>query len=250
MACISADFADFETRLRTEAAELGVCLCDAGFRALRVYGDMLLEFNEKFNLTAITAPDEVVTKHFADSLSLLPVKEKYQGKGPLRLIDVGAGAGFPGLALWIAGAGDVCLLDSVGKRFSFIRECVSAISAGFAPAGRLETAIMRAEDAGRLPAMRESFDAAAARAVAGMRILAELCLPLVKPGGFFYAMKGPSAENELRAAAGVIAELGGETAGCEKITLRGGLNRTIVAVAKTRATPEKYPRKYSVMKKI
>ena len=244
-----AETKDFGERIRAEAAELGISLTDAGLRALCVYAETLLVWNERLNLTAITDPNDVVTKHFADSLSLLPVMRKYQGKRPLRLVDAGTGAGFPGLALWCAGAGDVCLLDSVAKRFGFIKSCAAAIIDAGAPAGRLETAVMRAEDAGRLAEMRESFSAAAARAVARLRILAELCLPLVEKGGFFYAMKGPAVEEELREAAGIIPELGGEVAGVESVALRGGLARSVVVIGKIRATPGRYPRKYSAMAK-
>ncbi|MCL2462598.1 MAG: 16S rRNA (guanine(527)-N(7))-methyltransferase RsmG [Defluviitaleaceae bacterium] len=246
---------DFVGTLRGEASELGVSLTDAALRALRVYAEMLAEWNERLNLTAITAPDEVVTKHFADSLSLLPVIWKYQvaRENPLRLLDVGTGAGFPGLALWAAGVGDVWLLDSVGKRFAFINECAKAMAmeagSGKTALTPPKTVVMRAENAGRLPEMRDSFDAVVARAVSEMRALAELCLPMVRPGGLFYAMKGPSAEGEAAAARGMIAELGGEIAGIETVALRGGLRRSIVVVRKVKATPEKYPRRFDVIKK-
>jgi 16S rRNA (guanine527-N7)-methyltransferase len=222
--------------LRDQALALSIDLSHDETLAFEELARLLLIWNQKMNLTAITDPEEIVTKHFVDSLSLL----RFIPRGaPLKLIDVGTGAGFPGLPLAIVSPNlSVTLLDSVGKRFLFIEEAVRAL--GLTRVTRLQS---RAEDAGKDPAHREQYDAAVSRAVAPMRILSEYCLPLLRAGGFFYAMKGLHAEEELAEAGGLIERLGGCVQSIEELTLAGGYQRAVVIIRKIKETPKEYPRR-------
>ena len=192
------------------------------------------------NLSAITEPGEIAVKHFADSLSLLAYADLKTGAA---VADVGSGAGFPGIPLAIARPDlRVACLDSLQKRILFLQEL----------SGRLGLAVecrhVRAEEAGRMPALREHFDAVTARAVGRMALLAEYCLPLVKTGGRFYAMKGPDGEQEAAEAATAVEIMGGHTRRTVSFMLPGtDMGRTIVVIDKVRATPGKYPRAYAAM---
>ena len=179
------------------------------------YFEILTEWNKVMNLTAITEPEGVALRHFADSLTLLPYIDRISvEKGGISLIDVGTGAGFPGLPLKIMRPEiKLTLLDSLDKRIKFL-ECVVR-ELGLEG---VETVHARAEDAGRDGQYREKFDIAAARAVAPMSILAEYCLPFVKTGGCFIAMKGPAEENYSRA----LKLLGGEVVSDDLFELSSG----------------------------
>ena len=218
------------------AAMLGVSLSAAQADALRRYYDILTERNRSVNLTRITEPDEVISKHFLDSLTPLPL-----GLIKGRVIDVGSGAGFPGLVLKCAAPEtELTLLDSLGKRVTFMRDVAEAmgISDG------ISFVHARAEDAGNDPKYRERFDAVVSRAVANMRTLAEWCLPFVKPGGYFLALKGPLAEAELEDAARAIEILGGrlETVHSAEIPFTE-LDHKIAVIKKIRKTPSQFPRR-------
>lgn len=200
-----------------------------------VYMHELVSWNEKVNLTAITDPDEIITKHFLDSAAAA----EYIGKNA-SVIDVGCGAGFPGLVLKLV-RNDIklTLLDSLEKRLKFL-DCVITET-------HTENATllhMRAEDGGRDKKHREKFDVAVSRAVANMAVLCEYCLPFVKPGGKFVALKGPKTAEELKDAETAIKRLGGNlTAVYESKIPYTDLEHTVVVIEKIGATPAQYPRK-------
>lgn len=201
---------------------------------LNRYGNLLLEWNEKMNLTAITEPREVLYKHFYDCILFLKQVPVPQGA---RLIDVGTGAGFPGMVLKIVRPDlKVTLLDGLQKRLTFLNAVAEDLGLS------VDTVHLRAEDAGRNPLYREKFDLATARAVSALPTLCEYCLPLVKKGGQFVAMKGSSAKEEVAAAQNAVKILGGgkPTLGFE--TLTGEEQRAFVTIKKISQTPPKYPR--------
>ena len=203
----------------------------------------MLEENEKYNLTAITDVDKIILNHYADCVSLACRLKKGAS-----VIDVGSGAGFPALPLAIV-RDDLKILavDSTAKRVGYIEQ-----SARLLGLQNVKTAIMRAEDGGRMPEYREKFDYATARAVAEMRVLAELTLPFVKTGGALIAMKGKNAEFELSSAKRAIATLGGRNTTVETVTLKGLdeiLTHPLIIVEKREKTPATYPRPYAQISK-
>ncbi len=205
------------------------------------YMELLKEWNTKINLTAIEDDREIVIKHFIDSLSILPyIKDEKQ-----KLIDVGTGAGFPGIPLKIAGANlEITLLDSLDKRIRFLNEVIDALDisrqGGVLPIKAIHG---RAEDFGIKPEYREKFDIAVARAVANLPVLLEYCLPFVKINGIFIAMKGSSTE-EFENCGRALDILGGKIEKIEKMQLPfTNIERNVVVVRKFRQTPTKYPRK-------
>lgn len=220
--------------LISQAAELGVEIDDEAADRFDKYAQMLVETNKTLNLTAITEPDEIVSKHFVDCLSVFKFVDFPEGA---KVIDVGTGAGFPGVVLLIARPDlNITLLDSTKKRLSFVESVVREL--------RLTADIvhMRAEEAGKAGSYRERYDIALARAVANMQTLSEYCLPFVKTGGVFAAMKGAKAAQELAAAQGAVRKLGGEIIKSEEFTLPVCGERTILKVKKISQTPPKYPR--------
>lgn len=218
---------------RTLAAH-GVTLDRKALMRLDLYAERLIETNRRFNLTAVTDPDEVTVKHFADSLVLLGKTEFPAGAS---LLDVGTGAGFPGLALKLARPDlQVAFLDGTRKKLGFI----SSVLEETGLAG--ETLHLRAEEAGKQPKYREKFDFVTARAVADMAVLVEYCLPFVRAGGLFLAMKSAAAEEEVQNAAGAVRLLGGKTEQNLLFDLVENTPRRIVFVRKISQTPPKYPR--------
>jgi len=193
------------------------------------------------NLTAITDPAEVVRLHFLDSAALLPAKV-LQGK---KVIDVGTGAGFPGVVLKILDPTiNVTLLDSLGKRVDWLRSLCDRLDLG-----NITCLKGRAEELGRNPDHREQYDGAVSRALASMPVLAELCLPFVKQGGLFLAMKSNKTDEEIDAARPIIGTLGGESPFVMDYRLPGEESyRRIVTVYKKNPTPAAYPRKWSKIK--
>ena len=198
------------------------------------YAELLVEWNEKINLTAITDPEGIAVKHFLDSALLLTEVELKNGA---KIVDVGTGAGFPGMVLKILRPDlDVTLMDGLNKRLVFLNEVAKELDL------EVETVHLRAEEAGKKTEFREQFDLATARAVAQMNTLYEYCLPLVRVGGVFCAMKGPSAAEELKTAAKASGILGGGKAKISTSTLTGEEVRTFVVTKKISQTPPKYPR--------
>ncbi len=224
---------DFE-QLRRECAAFEVDLDAEMCERFDIYAATLIEWNKVMNLTGITEPAGIVTRHFADSLSFFAAAKPEKGAS---LIDVGSGAGFPGLALKIARPDmDITLLDGTKKRINFLTETAGRI-------GLTVNAIHgRAEECAVKPEMREKYDFAAARAVAAMNLLAEYCLAFVKRGGKFIAMKGPSAEEECAAAKTAIETMGGKLCDIRSLCLADGSERLLVRVDKIAATPTGYPR--------
>ena len=229
-------------QLLTETLEpFGISIDDETFRRLDIYAEFLIETNKQFNLTAITDLDEVTVKHFADSLSVLAFADINKGAS---LIDVGTGAGFPGLVLKAARPDlDVSFLDSTQKKLGFIDEALCKMGL------EGETIHMRAEEAGRDPVYRENFDYATARAVASLPVLCEYCLPLVKKGGTFIAMKAAESDEEVGDAGGTIGKLGGKTKADNKFILGKDNGRRIILIRKNSPTPARYPRAAAQIKK-
>lgn len=207
---------------------------------LCIYHDLLIERNKVMNLTALTEPQDVALKHFVDSLLLLQYTEIPEGAS---VIDVGTGAGFPGMVLKIVRPDiSLTLLDSLQKRLGFLEEVSEAL--GFTD---VELIHARAEEGSRTE-LRDSFDIAVSRAVAGMNILCEYDMPYVKVGGRFIAMKGKGAAEELSAAQNAIRELCGEIKAVHSFELGEAGERAIIEIEKLAPTPEKYPRKSKQIK--
>lgn len=206
------------------------------------YGKLLVEKNQVMNLTAITDPQDVATLHMLDCAALLNCAS-FAGKS---LIDVGTGAGFPGLPLKILVPSlETTLLDSLNKRVDWLNETIDAL--GLEGAQAIHG---RAEEAGRKPDLRERFDFAAARAVADLRLLCELCLPFVKTGGRFLAMKGTDCGQELNAALPAIQILGAGVEGIFDYQIpHTNVTHRIILIQKTAPTPEKYPRRWAKIQK-
>ncbi len=209
---------------------------------LERFGGLLLEKNRVMNLTAITDPADVATLHMLDCAALLTCGA-FAGK---TLIDVGTGAGFPGVPLKILEPTlSVTLLDALGKRVDWLNETAAALELK-------DIAVVhgRAEEAGRDPALRERFDFATARAVAELRVLCELCLPFVRPGGFFLAMKGADCGEELDRALPVIQALGGTAEGWRDYAIpHTHVSHRVIIVKKTAETPSQYPRRWAKIQK-
>lgn len=225
--------------LREGLPELGVQPEEAALDRLEAYHGLLSQRNQVMNLTAIQGEEDTARLHFLDCAALLrhlPLKGR-------RLADVGSGAGFPGLVLAILEPEvQVTLLDSQQKRVAFQREVCQTLGLG-----NVTCLVGRAEEAGEL---RESFDVVASRAVARLNLLSELCLPLVKKGGLFAAMKGPAPEEELQEAGSALRRLGGGPGRVEKYSIPGAeAVHSLVLVAKVSPTPSGYPRRFALIKK-
>lgn len=215
------------------AAKKEIELTIAQAEQFEVYYRLLLEWNEKINLTAITEPREVVAKHFIDSLEGLRFLPQN-----VKLVDVGTGAGFPAIPLKLARPDiDVLLLDSLNKRILFLDEVIRAL-------GLKGISVLhgRAEELSKQK-LREQFDVATARAVANLSVLSEYCLPYVKVGGLFLAYKGSRAEQEAKEAENAVKILGGTVRELHKYSLPDiDVQYAIVVTEKKRPTPQKYPR--------
>lgn len=219
--------------LINELNELGVTVDDVVIDRLSFLEENLLAWNKNVNLTAITDSNEIATKHFADSLSVLPYADFKEGS---TLVDVGCGAGFPSLPLLIARPDlKVTFLDSIGKKLNFIDDTINKLE--------LDGTIIhdRAEMIGKNSEYRETFDYAVTRAVAPLNVLAEYCLPLVKVGGMYISMKG--AEDEVELGENAIKTLGGEIGRVVSFKLPNGDKRNLIMIKKISQTPTEYPRK-------
>lgn len=213
-------------------------LTDKQKQQFKLYFKMLIEVNEHVNLTRITEEDEVYLKHFYDSITPLFTFGAVFKDGAT-LCDVGAGAGFPSIPLKILKPGlKVTIVDSLQKRLNFLKDLISELGLT-----DVELVHGRAEDVGQNKLYRERFDIVTARAVARMSVLSEYCLPLVKKGGYFVALKGPKAEDELDDGKKALEVLGGKFIKDEELTLpESEEERTLVLVQKVKSTPKKYPR--------
>ena len=206
------------------------------------YCHNLIETNKVMNLTGITEPREVYLRHFADSVALLACAD-FSGK---RVIDVGTGAGFPGLPLKIAQPSmDLTLLDSLRKRVDFLQDTCNLLDLP-----DVKCIHARAEETAMLPEYRDGFDIVVSRAVASLPMLCELCLPYVKPGGLFLAMKSKDYEEELEGAKNAIKTLQGRVEKVWEYSIEGtDLNYRVIVVKKLANTPSKYPRRFAKIQK-
>lgn len=218
-----------------------ITLTENQYKQFQKYFELLVEWNEKMNLTAITDESGVALKHFADSLSLLNFVDIPQNS---TLADVGTGAGFPGVVLKIARPDiKLTLIDSLNKRLVFLGEVCAQLGI------EAELIHSRAEDGARDEKLRENFDFAVSRAVARMNVLSEYCLPYVKVGGAFCAMKGAQANEEFKESLNAINTLGGKLEKKYFFELpENGGERAIAVVRKVRNTPQKYPRQSGKIK--
>ena len=219
--------------LHKSFSDMNIAISDYQLEQFNKYFEFLVEYNEKVNLTAITEKREVAIKHFADCGSLLSVLDI---KECASVIDVGTGAGFPGMVLKILRPDlKLTLLDSLNKRIVFLKECAALL--------KLDITCIhaRAEEAAKNSDFRQMFDIATSRAVANLTTLSEYCLPFVKKGGVFAPLKGPAAEDEITNAKNAIKILGGSLREVKNIKL-GELSHKIVLIDKISDTPQKYPR--------
>lgn len=219
--------------LISELNKVGVELSEEAIQRFEAFEKNLLEWNSKVNLTAITDSDEIVLKHFVDSLSVLPYADFAEGAS---LIDVGCGAGFPSLPLLIARPDlKITFLDSINKKLMFIEDTLDKLG--------LDGTVMheRAEVLGQDNEYRESFDYAVTRAVAPLNVLAEYCIPLLKDGGTYVSMKG--TDSEARLGMNAVKTLGGEIDNIISFELPNGDKRNLIFVKKISQTPTQYPRK-------
>ncbi len=221
--------------LKQHAPAYGVEIDDALSQKLCVYAQLLREWNEKINLTAILDDEGIALKHFLDCLVVGKCAEFKAGQ---KLIDVGTGAGFPGLVLAAAFPEiNVTLLDSTGKKLKAVEDIAKNMGVS-----NVEIVHARAEEAGQKPVFREQYDFATARAVAELRVLLEYTLPFVKVGGHFLSLKGASALEEIDGAKASLSTLGGKIERKNEFSLPGGDKRAIICVKKISHIPSRYPR--------
>lgn len=225
------------TQFSKDLTDLNIHLTEKQVEQFLVYFEMLTEWNKVVNLTAITEYEDVMKKHFIDSISLVKACDL---TGNLSVIDIGTGAGFPGLALKIAFPElKIVLLDSLNKRIRFLNEVIEKLGLQ-----RVETVHGRAEDYAKQDKHRESFDLCVSRAVANLSTLSEYCLPFVKVGGFFISYKSEKVVEELQSAEHAISLLGGKVEKQVEFTLPDSdIYRNLLVVKKMKGTPSKYPRK-------
>ncbi len=226
---------EFKQSLTKRACQFGIKLSKEQENQFYNYMNLLLEWNEKINLTAIVEPEEVLTKHFIDSLSIAPYINKED-----KILDIGTGAGFPGIPLKIAlPRNDFCLLDSLNKRINFLSTVIKELNLE-----KIQAVHGRAEEFAKLRDNRESYEIVVSRAVAKLNVLLEYMLPFVKIGGKCICMKSIDIEEELKEAENAIEILGGKIEKVDNITLENtDIQRKIVVIKKIKETPKKYPRK-------
>lgn len=225
----------FCEKIKEKANNIGINLNNRQQKQFYDYMKLLLEWNEKINLTAITEPNEIIEKHFIDSMTILKhIKQQSC------IADIGTGAGFPGIPLKIAKEdAKVTLIDSLNKRINFLDEVIKELGLE-----KINAIHSRAEEIGKNKKYRESFDVVTSRAVAKLNVLAEYMLPLVKIGGICICMKGSELKNEIKTSKNAIKFLGGKINAIEEFELpKTDIKRTLVVIEKIGQTPAKYPRK-------
>lgn len=229
----------FKELMESGLNDLNLSLCSGQMEQFYDYYELLIEWNKVMNLTAITELDEVVTKHFIDSLSLIKSVDDLGEKGRT-VIDIGTGAGFPGIPLKIAYPGlKITLLDSLNKRIKYLNEVIDKLGLK-----EISTIHGRAEDYGRDPLYREKYDLCVSRAVANISTLSEYCLPFVKVGGYFVSYKSGKIEEELNQGKSAIKLLSGKTEDVTTFLLPGSdVERSFVKIKKIEPISKKYPRK-------
>ena len=223
----------FFEKMQEKSKGLGISFSVEQTEQFFEYMKLLIEWNEKMNLTAIIDPEEIILKHFIDSLTIANIVEKGQ-----KIIDVGTGAGFPGIPLSIVNNENITLLDSLNKRIIFLEEVINKLELK-----NIKAVHARVEEFAKNKKEREMYNIATSRAVAPLNVLLEYLLPLVKVGGRCICMKGSNIE-EIDEAKNALKILGGEIEKIEKITLpESDIIRNIIIVKKIKETPLKYPRK-------
>lgn len=229
--------------MKEAASDVNMKLTEVQYDKFIKYMRLVQEWNEKINLTAITEDEEFIKKHFIDCIKAFKSDELKEAKN---LIDVGTGAGFPGLPIAIMREDlNVTLLDSLNKRINFLNLVVSNLELK-----NVKTIHSRAEDGARKKELREKFDIATSRAVANMTVLSEFCLPYVKVGGHFVALKGPAIEDELKDSKNALGVLGGRLKNVIELEIEGtDLKHNVVIVSKTKECPSTYPRKAGTITK-
>ncbi len=221
-------------QLKRECAPFGIEPDAVAIERFDSYAKLLVEWNKRINLTAITEPDAIVTRHFADSLSFFAATKPQDNAS---LIDVGSGAGFPGMPIKIIRPDmDITLLDGTNKRITFLSEVAGQLGL------EVNAIHARAEEAAARAELREKFDYATARAVAELRLLGEYCLGFVKVGGSLVAMKGKLTDQEVADAQHCLSVMGGKVEGTHTLLLADSSERTLLTVKKTSQTPTEYPR--------
>ena len=220
--------------LISDAEKLGISLTDEQTKRFEKLAELLVEQNKTMNLTAITDPDGIAVKHFADSISALSA---YEFAENAKVLDVGTGAGFPSIPLLIARPDlEMTMIDSTAKKLKYVASTVETLGLN------AEVLHTRAEEAGQSKEYRERFDIVCSRAVAALNVLCEYCLPFVKVGGVFLAMKAAKAQEEIADAKNAIKTLGGKIVAEKSFSLSDGGERTIVVIKKISQVPPKYPR--------
>lgn len=234
---------NFYDLMSKSTEDVGLQLSKEQYEKFIDYMKLLKEWNEKINLTAIVEDEEIIKKHFIDSIKAF---KRNEFKTANTLIDVGTGAGFPGLPIAIMRNNlNVTLLDSLNKRINFLNTVISKIGLS-----NIITIHSRAEDGAKDINLREKFDIATSRAVANMSVLSELCLPYVKVGGNFIALKGPAIDQEIKESTNSIKILGGELMDiCEINIEETELKHNLVVVKKINKCPKQYPRKAGLITK-
>lgn len=219
---------------------LGIQLSEEQLRLFQVYFEELTAWNRKVNLTAITDYEEVQTRHFLDSITLLPIiRDAFPGKPCLRVLDVGTGAGLPGLPLRIVGEGlDVTLVDSVAKKTAFVKHLIGKLGLGM-----VQVVTERAEELAHREEHRERSDVVVTRALSNLSTVAELCLPFCRTGGIVLAQKKNDIQNELSRARGAVKVLGGAVREVRPVEHELLEPRCVVVFEKVAATPVQYPRR-------
>ena len=226
---------EFIEKMQEKSTDLGVRFLVEQAEQFFEYMNLLIEWNEKMNLTAITDPEEIILKHFIDSITIL--KEINDNS---KVVDVGTGAGFPGIPLSIMNPTlKITLVDSLNKRLIFLQEVVDKLNLK-----NVEIVHARAEEFGQNKKYRESFDVSTSRAVANLSTLSEYLIPLVKVGGKVISMKASEAQEEIDEAKKAIEILGGAIEKIDEFNLpQSDIGRTVIIIRKERTTPNKYPRK-------
>lgn len=229
---------EFKAELKEEAMQFGIELSEKEQNNFYNYMKLLLDWNQKINLTAITEPKEVITKHFVDSLSIVRHINEND-----KILDIGTGAGFPGIPLKIVlEKNEIILLDSLNKRINFLSEVIKKLDLK-----NIKAIHGRAEEFNKINGNRESYDIVVSRAVAKLNVLLEYMLPFVKLNGRCICMKSADIDEELKEAKNAIKILGGEIEKIDEITLKNtDIKRKIIVIKKINKTPNKYPRKAGI----
>jgi 16S rRNA (guanine527-N7)-methyltransferase len=226
-------------KLQAASSGLGLTLTEKQLDQCASLYDELVQWNEKVNLTRITSEDEAIVKHFVDSFTPVRILAEDERRKPLRFIDIGTGGGFPAIPLLILHPHwQATLVDSVGKKLAFVSHALGTLGL------QAEVLHMRAEDLAHQKGRREAYDLAIARALADLPVLVELTLPFLKPGGRLIAMKGKAVDEEVARSSKAIHMLGGAAPVITSLVLPDDVGeRSLVSVAKLKATPLLYPRK-------